>query len=566
MLIDARTIDDGTELDYDLAVVGAGPAGIAIVDRLRTARLSIGLLESGGFDPELGTQRLYRGEIVGDPYFALDACRYRLFGGSSNRWGGWCRPLDPIDFERRDWIPGSGWPIGSAELEPFYADAARLLELSTPDFTLSSWSSRLPSPLPLEGEDFEHAIFQYSPETNFAKRYGERIRAAANVTTLIHANVTEMLLDPGGARVRALRVRTLTGRSFTVRARAVVLATGGIENARLLLASRDLRPAGLGNEHDLVGRYFMEHIHVASGHVAAMGDPIPRGFYRKARYDDVLVRGVLTPTARALARHRLPSCSIALEARSWSFHGTPFLGWSPRLTTAPVIAYRRLGHRHPVAADRLKAGAELLWKAARIAKNGRAELNARARYLPDRARGWRVISLYFRAEQVPARASRVSLGTGRDELGMPLTRLDWRVGDNNCASIIGWLTALDSALRSAGIGHVVMPTEGWEAGVIGGPHHMGTTRMSADPRDGVVDAHCRVHSVDNLYIAGSSVFTTGGYVNPTFTIVALALRLADQLTRALNDRSERRITDDSGRRGIGARAYDGWSQTRRELG
>jgi choline dehydrogenase-like flavoprotein len=143
------------------------------------------------------------------------------------------------------------------------------------------------------------------------------------------------------------------------------------------------------------------------------------------------------------------------------------------------------------------------------------------------------VALYFRAEQVPDRASRVSLSARPDELGVPLTRLDWRVGDTDRAGITGWLTALDSALRSAGVGHVVMPAEGWEAGMIGGPHHMGTTRMSADPRDGVVDAQCRVHSVDNLYVAGSSVFTTGGYVNPTFTIVALALRLADQLRRAV---------------------------------
>ena len=144
------------------------------------------------------------------------------------------------------------------------------------------------------------------------------------------------------------------------------------------------------------------------------------------------------------------------------------------------------------------------------------------------------MSLYFRAEQVPDRESRVSLDTRRDELGVPLTRLDWRVGENNRASIMSWLTAFDSSLRSGGIGHVVFPTEGWEAGVIGGPHHMGTTRMSAHPRDGVVDADCRVHSVQNLYIAGSSVFTTGGYTNPTFTVVALALRLADQLRRALS--------------------------------
>jgi choline dehydrogenase-like flavoprotein len=533
VLIDARRVDDGSELEFDLAVVGAGPAGISIVDRLRTAGLSIGLIEAGGIDPELRTQRLYSGENVGDPYFALDACRYRLFGGCSNRWGGWCRPLDPNDFEPRDWIPASGWPIRSTDLESFYGDTARLLELATPDFTVSHWSRRMPPPLPLSGRDFEHAIIQYSRPTNFAEHFGAGVLAAPNVTTMLHANVTELLLDEGGAQITSLRVHTLTRRSFTIRARAVVLAAGGIENARLLLASRGGSPVGVGNEHDLVGRYFMDHIHVASGQIAANVTAVPREFYRQAVHGGALVRGVLTPSQDALARRRLPSCSIALESWSHSVHGTPFLGWSPLLTTAPSVAYRRLHRSHPVVADRLKRSAERACTTALIAKAGPAELRARARYFLAHARGRRNVSLYFRAEQLPNPDSRVSLSDQRDELGIPLPRLDWRVGDIDRESITGWLTALDAALRSAGVGHVVPSADGWEAGIIGGPHHMGTTRMSRDPRLGVVDAHCRVHGVQNLYIAGSSVFTTSGYANPTFTIVALALRLAERLRGVL---------------------------------
>jgi choline dehydrogenase-like flavoprotein len=534
MLIDARTIDDGAELEFDLAIIGSGPAGIAIADQLRNVGgLSIALIESGGFDPELRTQRLYRGENVGDPYYGLDTCRYRLFGGSSNRWGGWCRPFDPADFEPREWIPGSGWPIRSEDLEPYYTDTARLLELSTPDFSMARWSDRVPAPLRTAGSDFEHVIYQFSPETNFAEQYGPLILAASNITTLIHANVTRIGLDTSGERVDSLLIRTLSGRSHTIKARVVVLAAGGIENARLLLASRDQRRTGIGNENDLVGRYFMEHIHVGAGHIAANGHPIPTGFYQQSAVDDTVIRGAMTPSADALRRTQLPSCSIALETWSHSVHGAPFLGWSPVVTTGPVIAYRRLHRKHPGLADSIRGRAQRMWRSGHMARNARAEIHARTRHIANRLKGLHVVALYFRAEQVPDRDSRVLLDARCDELGMPLARLDWRVGESDRASIIHWLQTLDAGLQQTGTGTVVMPQEGWEKGVIGGPHHMGTTRMSADPHTGVVDSDCRVHSVQNLYVAGSSVFTTGGYVNPTFALVALALRLADHLKRDL---------------------------------
>ncbi len=536
MRIDARCIEGGTELQFDLAVVGSGPAGIAIADRLRGSGLRIALIESGGLDPELGTQQLYRGENVGDPYFNLATCRHRLFGGSSLAWGGMCRPLDPGDFERRDWIADSGWPISSADLEPLYGDVARLLELPSADFGLSSWTDRVPAPLPLTGNDFKPAIYLHSPKTNFGDRYGPRLFAANDVTVLLHANVTGIMLEGDTPRVSSLVIRTLTGRSLKVNARAVVLATGGIENARMLLASRSQRSNGLGNESDLVGRCFMEHLHVAAGHIST-DRPIETAFFEKAAYGDAVVKGVVTPTARALREHRMPNCSIALETWSHAIHRSPALGWSPLLTVAPSAAYRRLRRAHPAAAQRLWYVAHGGWRLSRAARHSAAGLDLSARYRSELSRGRHAASLYFRSEQTPNRASRVTLAERRDALGVPLPRLDWRVRDLDRNGIVTWLETFDSALREAELGRVVMPGDGWEPRVIGGPHHMGTTRMSADPRDGVVDEHCRVHSLDNLYVAGSSAFATSGYANPTFTLLALALRLADHLKRRFDAES-----------------------------
>jgi choline dehydrogenase-like flavoprotein len=533
LLIDARQVGNGVRLTSDLVVVGAGPAGISVVDRLRSTGLSICLIDGGGFTPDLSTQRLFGGESVGNSYFRLDACRYRQFGGSSNHWGGWCRPLDPIDFEARDWVPWSGWPIDHTELEPYYMAAAEILQLPTSRFDVASWPRGMPAALDVAGSSFENTIVQFSPETNFGVTYRDRLVQADDTAVLLHANVTELALDRDGHRIKGVKVRTLTGRSFRVDGRAVVLAGGAIENARLLLVSREARRAGVGNEYDVVGRFFMEHIHVPAGHLRAHARPVDRAFHRKALYDGRRVRGLLTSTASAQARKRLLACSIALEHRAYVI-GTPFISWHPALRIPPARAYLGLKRMHEGTAAKVKGIVDRTWNTRQMLETwGHARAAARRDSAPSGARQERLLALYVRSEQAPDPSSRVSLSDRKDALGVPRPRLDWRLRDDDKASILAWVADLDAHLRRSGVGHVVMPEQGWEQRIIGGPHHMGTTRMSSDPRRGVVDAQCRVHSVQNLYVAGSSVFTTGGYANPTFTLVALALRLADELKRCL---------------------------------
>jgi choline dehydrogenase-like flavoprotein len=542
VLVDARAAQSGTELCCDICIVGAGPAGIAIANRLRDSGLQVLLLESGGFKLEYPTQSLYRGEIDGDRYFRLDACRWRMFGGSSNRWGGWCRPLEACDFTARDWIPYSGWPISAKTLKPYEADAAELCQLPNASFDLAAWRDRFADRLDFAGQNFQNTVFQHSPETNFGEVYRARLVAATNVTTMLHANLLEMRLDRDSCRIASLQVGTLTGRRFTVRPKAVVLAAGGIENARLLLASRTDRPAGLGNEFDLVGRHFMEHLHMPLGHLLVARGAGDNHFYRKVIFDDVRLRGVLTPTPAAQERHRLLATSIAIEPPSFSL-GTPFVGWPPRLMVGPVRFYRLLRARGlPGVAERLKQVVQRVYSVPARVDSWRSARRARSS-APQVQPTDRIYSLYFRGEQAPDPANRIVLSERRDALGMPESRLEWRIKPIDAASMTSWLGILDQEARARGIGRVIEPREGWQDGFTGGPHHMGATRMAADPRHGVVDAHCRVHSVDNLYIAGSSVFATGGYANPTFALVTLALRLADTLQQRL--RSSRVTTQDA---------------------
>jgi choline dehydrogenase-like flavoprotein len=532
MLMDARSIESGTRLECDLCIVGTGPAGISIAHELRKSGLSIILVESGGLNVEVATQDLYRGEVSGHRYFRLDGCRWRLFGGSSNRWGGWCRPLSVADYASREWVPYSGWPIDHNALVPYQSEAAQLLELPSDRFDLDFWQGRLPPPLPLDQTNFENILFQHSPETNFAEKYGSQLHNSPGLQTILHATLTGMHLHPGTSRISKLDISTLTGRRLTILPQVVVLAAGGIENARLLLASRFDRTEGLGNEFDQVGRHFMEHLHTPLGHLLLTTDAVNNAFYSKALFEDVRLRGVIVPRTSSQAQQRLLSTSIAVENASYAL-GTPFVGWNPRITFGPVAMYRRL------RSSRFKRGAEIFKQIAQ-----------RLHSLPDRLDSWRlaalsrvstlgkagrIYSLYFRGEQAPNPLNRVVLSGSVDALGVPRSRLQWEISDIDRKSIMGWLQIFDSDVRARAIGEVIKPSEDWADRICGGPHHMGTTRMSLNPRQGVVDAQCRVHSVDNLYIAGSSVFVTSGYVNPTFTIVALALRLAATI-RQLNIR------------------------------
>jgi choline dehydrogenase-like flavoprotein len=533
VLIDARSVADQASLECDLCIVGAGAAGIAVADRLLNSGLKICLVESGGEEPHVRTQNLYRGRSTGHPYFRLNVCRFRMLGGSTNRWGGWCRPLDPIDFEQREWVSDSGWPIDELDLAPFSQAAAALLRLPTERFDLDYWHGRMPPPFPLQGGAFENSIVQYSPQVNFWEEYGAGLRRSPAVTVLAHANVTEILLEPRSSRVRGVRVRTLAGREFEVAARAVVLATGGIENARLLLASREARPAGLGNEHDLVGRHFMEHLHVRAGHLVPARAAVRRDFYARPPWAVDMAQGFITPTADAQRRLGLLSCSISVEAASHRI-GTSYL-WPPEILFGPVRLYRKLsrGRAAPLA-GRLDLIAENAYQFRSKLVTGRAARRA-LRTVSHRSgsTGTRVFSLYVRAEQAPDPSSRLTLDRSRDALGMPQVVLDWRVSDRDTDSVLAWLSTLAEEIAGRRLGLVVPPSPDLTDGIIGGPHHMGTTRMSAEPRRGVVDEQCRVHSLDNLYVAGSSVFATGGYANPTLTIVALALRLADHLRAGL---------------------------------
>jgi choline dehydrogenase-like flavoprotein len=505
MIQDARQLPDGTVLDTDLAIVGAGAAGITLARALADAPFRICLIESGGIEPEDATQALAGGENVGLPYGPLEATRLRQLGGTTNHWGGWCRPLDALDFEPRDWVPLSGWPLARADLDPYYAKATAVCEAGPFAYDdVAGWEGRLgTSGFTPPGGGIERRVIQFSPPTRFGERYRADLDAAPRLLTLLHANVVEIEASGNAGEITGLALATLDGKRQRLTARHCVLAAGAIENARLLLLSNRVQAAGLGNGSDMVGRCFMEHPHVYSMGNLLLPDA---GMISPLLLDDQEAEGI------GLRGNFMPAESFQRAQRLQN--ATFTIGISRRFETPAEIG----ADEAPLTAPLL----DLLRDSSPDA--------------PATPYGVR-IGIGGAGEQQPNPASRLTLSSERDALGQPMTRLDWRLAPEDKASLARNLRALGAGFAAAGPGrlHVDLPAgEVWPEELTGGNHHMGTTRMAANPRQGVVDADSRVHDIANLHVAGSSVFPTCGAANPTLTIVALALRLADHLRERLS--------------------------------
>jgi choline dehydrogenase-like flavoprotein len=477
VLADARSVPHGAAIDADVCIVGGGAAGITLARELSAPTRRVVLLESGFDEPDPATQSLYDGVSRGVPYFALgdETTRTRQFGGSTNQWNGECRPLSELDFEPRTWLPGSGWPFDLAHLRPYYDRAQAVCELGPYGYTAVDES--------LDGA-VECTLIQYSAPTRFGPQSRDAFARAASTTVYLGANVVDLVVTPSGRALERVEVVTIAGDRFTVRARSFVLATGGVENARLLLASDGVVRGGIGNAHDLVGRSFMEHLYLDDAAVIVADRRFAATFGADRQLDGHRVRNALTLSDSTQRAEGLPGSTFVVGAQPST------RGWARRA-------------------------------------------NATIRRIVDMLRSSVAVPVKHIQEQVPNRDSRVLLADERDRLGSRRVVLDWRVSDDDRTAAARSHAILDGALRAAGIGRVVTSRlDGgaeWPAGLRGARHHMGTTRMHPDPTRGVVDADCRVHGVANLYVAGSSVFPTSGTANPTLTIVALALRLADHL-------------------------------------
>ena len=546
MMLDLHDLPNRQTLSADVCIVGAGAAGITLALELIDGGLDVLVLEAGGRHAENATQALYTGFVSDERLHSPpDKYRQRRFGGTTTIWAGRSMPLDAIDFEARDYVPHSGWPITLDALQPFYPKANALCEVGAFAYTTDA-AFGVPLQPMIAGFESRHfttdQLERFSCPTDFGARYGHKLAKAVNVRVLLHANVTHLQLDPGGRTVVAAVARGLSGHAATINARRFILAPGGLETVRLLLASRDVQRNGIGNDHDVVGRYYMCHL---AGTIGAIKFSLP--FAAIAHGYDLSDEGVY-------CRRRL-----ALMPTSQRQHGVGnFIArlHHPRITDP--------AHRNAILSLLFLAKFVIPYEyGKRLHGNESASVGTWLRHLVNVASGpldavgfaWHMLrdrkftgrkfpsiiirskanlfSLDFHAEQEPNPASRVTLADMRDALGMPRLHIDWRYTSGDIDTVSRALELLAQDFHHSGVGTFDYQPDSVEKEIIRygayGGHHIGTTRMGTDPHTSVVNADGRIHSVDNLYISSSAIFPTSGQANPTLTIVAFALRLAAHL-------------------------------------
>ncbi|MEM8623627.1 MAG: GMC family oxidoreductase, partial [Pseudomonadota bacterium] len=475
------------------------------------------------------------------PYYPLRESRLRFFGGTTAIWGGRVAELDPIDFEKRDGVPSSGWPLAHEDMQPWIERAYAVLGLKRIASPAEAWRRLGHTAPPVDPEVLAPGFWQFDERADrFALPAAADLVGNDRVRIVLNATVTQIELNSGSTAVSAFHLRSLKGRGSIVRGRHFVLATGGIEAPRLVLASR-LAATGdpsRGFGGDAVGRYFMEHPHARGGRLVPSEAPgaawralslLPR----HARHGGVRHAAVFRPAEGVQRREGILNSALGLSVRRPEAAGAG----------ATRRAYAALRHNLPSSAP---------WRTAwRFGRRGAAAW----RRLSDPALtglatslGGREIALSIRAEQAPNPDSRVTLSSDqRDALGIPLPVLDWRLSSLDRHSVQRLVALFGSEVARLGLGRVEPSAwlredahDAWhfDPGIgnhsIGGYHHMGTLRMGNDPRESVVDADARVHDLANLHVAGSAVFPTGGWANPTLSIIALSLRLGDRLAELLS--------------------------------
>jgi choline dehydrogenase-like flavoprotein len=543
MFDDARKLSQGVLLEADVAVIGGGAGGIALALSLADGPQKVIVLESGGLTYERDTQALYKGRNVGLRYEPLDLCRVRVFGGSTDQkgWAGWCKPFDEIDFQRREWVALSGWPISKSDLAPYYRAALSFLSLPEDTEDQIGREARGFDCLPFAGSDCTTGAVALSTAPQLSRAWQGTFEAKDNIRVILHANVTRIDTNSSGRLVTSIRFETLDRRAFYVKARFVVIAAGGIETARLLLNSNEVVKPGLGNDSGWVGRCFMDHPRYAWGQITSLSSP-------------------------ALVRRYNPTHGVGQRRK-----GVPSLGASPlfglgiELSEAAQRREKVLGSRTwilPVSrqgerasgrelrelvlwATRARIPADFLLRARLVLDdipNAAAAVVAHLNSVFGRESRWQFVTTL---EPEPNPDSAVILDESRDIFGMRTVRLNWRLTSLVEKTLKVTQESTVKELRSLGIECFVQGPGGPLANQEASQprwvwHHMGTARMSEDPKDGVVDSNCRVHGVDNLYIVGSSVFPTCSSDMPTLTLMALACRLSDHLkTRLVDARAQR---------------------------
>jgi hypothetical protein len=559
MITSGNQVANGTTLNAQLVVIGAGPAGI--VSALEAARRGIDVIvvETGGKKPNPACQRLSEANRTQpDAHAPVEIAVSRRLGGTSSIWGGRCVPYDRVDFTERAVAAHSRWPIGYDDVEPYFDAACRWMVCGRPVFDATKLNHLPRQMIPglEDGAVLSSSLERWSLPTDFGKVYFDELRNTPNLRVFTDSTCVGITLDGDGALAESAECRTLSGSSFMVRADDVIVACGGLEATRLLMCSPGPNGRSIGDHSGHLGRWYMAHL---EGIIADLVLSTPRDetiYWYERDIDGSYVRRRFTFEESYLIKNDLPNISgwianpeladaahrnaarsltylvlispigflLAPTAQRLSLTGTKIPGTPYGMTTkSSVWSHLRNLLAHPLETARFA----FVFGTKRVFSRGRKPpgffvANPNNRY-----------PLQYHAEHLPHYESRVMLSTDLDELGMPRLEIDIHFTDDDVAGVVEAHRHWDLYLRKQGVGRLEYQSDDLAAAVLeragGGYHQVGTTRMAGAPEDGVVDENLTVHGVSNLHVVSSSVFVTSSQANSTFMVVVFALRLIERL-------------------------------------
>lgn len=552
MIEDAHHITAGNRLEADLCIVGGGAAAISLALAYMNSGKSVVIIPGGGMNQTADGIDLYRGKVnPKGSHEPLEENRIRMWGGTTTVWGGRCVPFDPIDFEERSWVPESGWPVDIKDLDNYIERANQLSEAGQSDFDARSTFPDKQEEI-LKGFDDDQMVSwpmeRWSIPTDYSKRYRAELESAPNIRVLLHAHAVHLQLINDGKRLDFVKAACRPGCDFTVHADKTVLACGALENARILLASRDIAPNGIGNSRDLVGRYYQSHRFGVCGY-AQLKNPNKDFVYEFEKDTEGVYcrrRFWLTPAAQEIHQVGNAVGFFFRNVSGASEHRNAMVSMIMLVKTVLGGAKKGPKRLFEVLRGQRSELASHLWIVIKDGPSIFTQLGAVAytRFFQKRRlpmiltpKKSNRFPLFFQTEHVPLHESRVLLDeSSKDDFGMPRLEVRIKFSEIDYRTVRTFVYAFKERLEKSGLGSFHLTED--EKDFLEHPerqhfnsnsHNIGTTRMSLDPENGVVDVNCKIHGVENLYAAGSSVFPTSSHANPTLMIITLALRLADHL-------------------------------------
>ncbi|MCU4675541.1 GMC oxidoreductase [Catenovulum sp. 2E275] len=527
MIIDGNTIDSNIHDEADICIIGGGVAGIVLARELKDSYAKIIMVEGGDEYYSQDSQDLYQSNKT-THFPNTHYSRLRFLGGSSNHWENNTSPFTALDFEKREWIPNSGWPLSLDDIEPFYMQAATYCGTEPDGYNTNYWKSKYQQEdlFAASGKVQTQIAKSSLPPVRFFAQYGEELKQTENILIYKNSNLVDMNYESGKRKITSIIAQSYTGKKLTINAKVFIMCLGGLENARMLLHFNDKYDNGLGNQGGNVGAYLMEHPTVRAVYMFKQ-EKKNFDFYQAHYEQSRVIKGFLSLTEQALRQEKSVNLRIPLMNAS-EFE------LSAGISSAHILAdeLSQVSMPDDFGTHVMNVLSDLDMVIEGLArkhfdKRIFESANDNIGFLPA-----------MMTEQTPIRENCIKLSEKKDGFGLRLMDIEYQITQDDRNRIWKSLNVLAKEFGALGLGRVKLNPEFssriWGSQLGFSNHHMGTTKMAETEKDGVVDKNSLVFGTSNLFMAGSSVFCTGSHVPPTLTICAMSIRLAEYIKTEFN--------------------------------